>query len=492
MIECNKLTFGYTGEIGRVKTQSMVECRFPGDIVTLLAVNALIEPLSAEALNGEISYKGRALLTVVYEDAERNVCRTERGMEFMHSAADESCAPACTPVVRLSAENISSRREGSGLYIAVVVGADISLLAAKSYDYVAGGENLVVKSAEKEAIVPFFSSGFVEADDEFDTEYVGDILMHSERAKVTSAESEEGAISVSGEINLSVCALKGENELISYERLVPFQAEIPCEGAAAGMKCRADVYMKRAEINADTDEEKGKCRVRADFTLGVNGTAYERRAFTVAEDAYSLTNRTQLRRERFEEEYLADTVKFTERVSGTAFLEGKIDYSDALCCVLLPNAEAEIVTGESESAEGAVTAQLILKASDGAHRSGRISLPFSVPLKLNASGRKEADVMACGLSVRQRKEGEIEAEAALRFNVKIYRSLQTEYLADIEEKEAIEKKKSAFSVYMPEGGSSLWDVAKRLNQTPEEVASSNPDLKFPLKEGERIVVYRKK
>jgi hypothetical protein len=36
----------------------------------------------------------------------------------------------------------------------------------------------------------------------------------------------------------------------------------------------------------------------------------------------------------------------------------------------------------------------------------------------------------------------------------------------------------------------LWQVAKRLACDPDELQKSNPELTFPVKEGERIFVYR--
>ena len=36
------------------------------------------------------------------------------------------------------------------------------------------------------------------------------------------------------------------------------------------------------------------------------------------------------------------------------------------------------------------------------------------------------------------------------------------------------------------------ELAKRLNKSPEEVVESNPDLEFPIREGQRVIIYRKK
>lgn len=489
-IKQDKQTYNYVGEIAALSAQSMVECRFPGDMVTVIAVNATAVLRSCEVVDGEVNYRGRVLLTVVYEDMQKKVCRSERGMEFSHRADDERCTPVCTADIKLKAERVTSRREGSGVYISVIVGADIKLFSPESIDFVTGGE-LVVKEDEGIATGKLLCHGDIEADDEFDTEYVGDILMHGETVNVTYVSTDIGVMSVSGEINLSICALKGD-ELVSYERLVPFKGDIPCDDAFKNMKCDASVCVKNVNINASTDEEKGKCRVRIDFLLGVSGTAYTESKMKCVSDAYSCENEVELVKEELKEEYLDDVLRFSERVSGVAAYNGKVDFSDSLKCVLLPFSSAECVKSDSgEHAEGAITAVIAATASDGSNRGIEITLPFSIPVKINSSGRREVSVMVCGLFVRQRREGEIEAEATLKISVKIYKTRIFKYISEIIEGEKIDENPCAFSVYMPAKGEGLWETAKRLKKTPEDVEKSNPELKFPLKGNERIIIYRK-
>jgi hypothetical protein len=45
-------------------------------------------------------------------------------------------------------------------------------------------------------------------------------------------------------------------------------------------------------------------------------------------------------------------------------------------------------------------------------------------------------------------------------------------------------------VFIPTAGDLLWDVAKSLGVSEEEVLKTNPDLQFPLSGEERIVIYR--
>ena len=98
----------------------------------------------------------------------------------------------------------------------------------------------------------------------------------------------------------------------------------------------------------------------------------------------------------------------------------------------------------------------------------------------------------CGLNIRQRAEGECEAEAVLKIAAADCENASVKYLSDVTEGEPVKVNCSALSVYIPEAGDSLWDTAKKLLQTPESIQATNPELSFPLSGKERILVYRPK
>jgi hypothetical protein len=92
--------------------------------------------------------------------------------------------------------------------------------------------------------------------------------------------------------------------------------------------------------------------------------------------------------------------------------------------------------------------------------------------------------------VRRKKNGETEAEATLRLSLRAFEERSWGYVCEAEEGEAYGDADCGFSVFMTSAGEDLWQVSKRLACAPEALQKSNPELKFPLKEGERIYVYR--
>lgn len=490
MIKPHYETYRYTTQICTANSQSIVECRLAGsEIGSILAVHARAVPTEWTCRDGEIRYAGKLFVTIVYEDTERRVCRAERGAEFSHRAEHASITPACFATARWSAENVTTRREGSGLYISVIVGAHFSVFGEAQVNYLYDGEGLQVKREGQPIVRVTTVSENAQADDEFETDYALDVLMHSENAYLSSAEAEDGQIVLSGEIALNLCAIKEDGSLCSYERLVPFRVEIPCEDSMPQRSVSGNVYVKHASLSVATDEEKGKCRIEAEIGLCATAELYVCDEIPACVDAYSTEKELALKKEQKEGRRLVGMLRFTERVNGTASLSEPIDYSVALQAALMPRAEIACKNGE---AEGAVFADLVLADADKIHKSARLSLPFLFPVNAGEGVETEAEAIVCGLCVRQRKEGEAEAEATLKVVVKLYEKDCAEYVCEAIEGEAHETSDSAISIYLPHAGDGLWETAKRLRCKAEELEKSNPELKFPLCGNERIFVYRQK
>ena len=480
---------GYA-KTAELNSQTSAECRFGGEVETVLAAHASAALSGAEAGNGEVRYFGKVFFSIVYEDAEKRICRAEKGVEFTARAQDERCYPALTARVALTVENLAVRREGASVYVSALLGADLSLYGEVTCEYLAGGD-LVCRRERMRTWCAHLCGGALETQDEFETELIGDILLHAETVNVTQITCSAGALIAEGEVNLNILALRGENTPASFERLIPFRAEIPCDAAAVGCYGEARVSVGRVALRAETDEERGKCRIFADLSLSAEGCVYEEVAPDAVTDAFSPTHELALSFGALRTETAGEPLCLTERIAGKAALSAPVDFSDTFRAVTLQRAEANLVQTESgRRAEGVATATLIVLGADGAHRGVEISLPFSVPVQI--SGECSLSVMACGMSARQKQEGEIDAEATLRIAVQERKKSESRFVSGAEEGAELPASDSAVSVYVPCAGDGLWELSKRLRKAPEEVEANNPDLQFPVREGQRIVIYRKK
>lgn len=482
---------GYNRLVKQISSQSVVECRFPqsSDITEVIAVQPQLSLVMCEASSGRVNYAGKLILTVVYSDEEGKLCRMQKGAEFSHFADDDELAPSNTCACKLNCVKLTVKREGSSFVISAIIGADITVYARKERSIVAAAEGAYVKSdsAQLPSVICF--GGESEVDDEFDADSVVDILMPSAKAVVLSASCGTGEVDISGEIYLSLFAMRQQSPTC-MERIIPFKCTLPCEDASAGINAAACAEISDLNVTATVNEEKGKCAVN--FTCGLNfsGWLCDGRTEEVATDAFSDTHKLSA---TFNEEVYSrcvDVKVYGERVTGLAASKARLTYDCNFLAAALPTADCTF-NAQTNAVEGAVTTTLIY-AQNGEIKSTEVTLPVTVTLNgvCENGQRVNVDVAVCGVSVRLKAEGEAEAEANLKISATVTEECKVSYITALEEGEQLEINDCAVSVFLPAAGDGLWDVAKKLNKNPSDVAACNRELKFPLSGKERILVYR--
>ena len=78
----------------------------------------------------------------------------------------------------------------------VIVGADIDVYGTVRAEYLTGGEGIVAKRKGQPIVKTVCVSGEAETDDEFSTDYIGDILLHSENVHIARVDAEAGQVCV--------------------------------------------------------------------------------------------------------------------------------------------------------------------------------------------------------------------------------------------------------------------------------------------------------
>ena len=484
-------TYRYVGEICRLRGQSVVECRLPGsEISSILAVYAKAIPADTVCADGEARYSGRLLLSVVYEDGDKKVCRIERGAEFFHKVEGALLSPSCFAKTAFTSESVNWRREGSGVYISVVVGADVAVFGSKQMEYLSDGEGLICQKKPITVCKTVCVSGEIENEDEFESDYVGDVLMHSETAIVHRVEVNAGVLDLEGETALHICVLKGDDSICSYERLIPFHMQVPCDEAFGKVCVSARAIIKNSHLTAGTDEERGKSKMVFSYCLAADCFVTVFDELCVVDDAFAIDCEIDVKKQNDRGRYATKQIKYIERVNGIAAISPVLDGEYTLQATLLPRAEITVRKSDNGmEAEGVVLAEVLLCSAEGVHRSATLSLPFLLPVDTDGD-YAEAECIVCGLNVRRKKNGETEAEATLKVCVRTFEERAWEYIIRADEGECIPQTDSAFTVFLPRAGEGLWELAKRLRCAPDELKKSNPSLQFPIKEGEKIFVYR--
>ncbi|MCD7728586.1 MAG: DUF3794 domain-containing protein [Clostridia bacterium] len=471
-----------------IDSQSVVECRFQGEgINEIFVVCPQVHLSGCEVSSGRVNYSGRLVCTAVYADGRGNLSRCQKGAEFTHYADKDILAPAQTAICSLSCERASVRRDGSAFVVTVVICAHITVYGNAERCYIASAEGAVCRSEGVTLCSAVTFSGESEVEDNFEAAGVGDVLMHEAKVITSDCRCGAGEIQISGEIYLSMLAMRG-GDPVALDRIIPFSAEIVCDNAAYSRKADCMTRISEAAVEAQVDEERGKCNMRFTASLSFAGSFIEEREVQAVTDAFCTECGTQT--EYYTElTPVCEGIKvYTERVSGACAVGAKIDYGCSFKVATSPKAECTY-SADTGMLEGAVACVLIY-TRDGETHSTDVTLPFSVKLA-GLEGDARVEVAVIGISVRQRSEGECEAEATLKIAAADYVCRKCVCVAEITEEESVQSS-PAVTVLISEAGDTLWDIAKKLKRSPKDVTSACPDLNFPLGGGERVVIYRPK
>ena len=486
MSKCNYETYRYTRELCRVENQSIVECRFPGaEIVSVLAVQARVVESECVCVDGEVKYNGKLLLGVVYEDVNKRVCRAERGAEFFHKAANADVSPACFAKADFDAQSVTHRREGASTYVSVVIGAHIKIYTQATAEYLTGGEGLIVKKEGQPIVQVSAVAGEVEETDDFEADGVIDVLLHEEKAHLSACRMRTGEIEIEGEVCYDVCAMQEGGGVARYERILPLKMTLPCEEGREDDGVKVGLEVRRAQVSIALSEEDGRARIN--FVCGVYAdcTVYKKEMVTMGVDAFSATKKLSLSKQKVVGRYLTEQKTEVRRVAGAA-ATSFAEEGWTLLCAFLPSVELNC---QGKVIEGVLETSALLQSAEGGYKTALLSLPFA--LDIEAAKGDEIDCMLVGLNVRSFGK-EPQVEGTLKLSIASFAQTEGEYVTEVEELSEVTKKDCAITLFVPAKGDGLWEVAKKMGVPPEEVEKCNPDVKFPVGEDVRIVVYRQK
>ena len=336
-INAQNQTGTYTRKVADLSTQTVVEIKFGQDAGEVVAVYPQISLTSCEVSSGRLNYGGRIIATLVYADADGKLCRVQKGAEFTHFIDNDNLAPAQRGDCALKCERWQVKRDGSSLAVAIVVGAEVAVYDSAMRSYITSADGAICKtdSARLYSFVSF--SGESEIDDDFDC-VATDVLVPSAQALVLDCSVRAGVVDVSGEIYLSLLAVR-DNAPVCLDRIIPFKCELACDEALFSQRafCRAEI--KSVSVNCKVNEERGKCDVDVNATLGFSGHFYEEEEVTFVADAFSKDCELGLNYASEEIRLDTDMKVYSERVSGLCATKAKLDYTCAFLAATLPAVE---------------------------------------------------------------------------------------------------------------------------------------------------------
>ncbi len=481
----------FFGKVVLTKTFA-VECTVPeGETVkTPLCADCSIMPESEEIISGGVNVSGRAAFYLAYEAQDGKLRKTECGAEFSVKAESDVRIEKVAFISYYPGETTVSEIENGERKICSEVTLLIECLTVTDCRMLSGGDGLLVKK-EKLSVQSLVGTGETHenAEEEFRVNYrVADILMRTECAVVTEAQCGLNSVIADGNVFLRLLLLQNgeKNAIITEERKIPFRAEVEIDGVTPEMTATAVVCGVRSNLKAVVDEDKNYTDITANFDIIVKACAVKSEEKEFVSDAYSPLCEVEIVKKTVDSCVINGTFEVSEKVFlGSGFSPENNEELVSVCFGRIENASIEDGTFS-----GILSAYAITRGESGYYAvpvNSAFSFPVSAEIKDKTNFRL-VKVCAENFSFRQRAEVELEAIISLQFERYAQESFNV--IAGVNVGEEKQAETSAISVYVGRAGDTAWDVCKRLGENEDTLNSFNPSLAYPLKGGERIIVYR--
>ena len=132
-------------------------------------------------------------------------------------------------------------------------------------------------------------------------------------------------------------------------------------------------------------------------------------------------------------------------------------------------------------------------AERGSSNTVYAQVPFSLTLAANV---EEGDTVGAqagvkDVSVKIRRGNELGIRADIVISLSVIAEETQIVITELKLGEARAPRQAAISVHIASSGETVWDAAKALGITPEEVMRQNPDVSMPCTGGERLKAFRR-
>ena len=454
--------------------------------VLSLSVDAKCE--SAEAYDGYAEISGRANFRLIYLDKESVARGVDYNADFT-ARVDGEFVQGDNLSVSL---NVAEAEVNANLTLSAVVEITVSAIKREEIEALTGAEDCYV--TKKTLTLPSFVGTKNTTADFFDDYSVGgeieSVLGVNASVAVKDASAKEDGAEIKSIVSARVAYLK-DGEILQHDFEIPLEDELNFDGAREGDELIISAQIKNAKIILQGVTGDNIIRIEGEVYFKID--AVRREEYEVITDVFMLSNETMPTRQSINAQYPVGTTYQEESVSGIALLGDNRPPAEKV--VSMPYARCYTVKTQANEdgdiiAEGVVNTDIIYLDENG-YNSVRAEIPFALNLGRAEEGAEySARCFVVSADAKVRKEREFEINLTLCVCLAKYAETQGEYIASVELGEERAKNSSALSMYIAGDGEEMLDVCKALYAMPDEILAQNPDLSFPLSEGDQIVFFR--
>ena len=469
-------------------------------IAKILTISCDSEILAYEALAGEVRYNGRANFKVLFVDSDGATNSMDYNADFSDKVVDEAIMPSSECLIdanTLDTDTVSVTQAEIRISAAVEINCKVAV--SEHYNLIKeSSEDIYTQTDELEYDVISAKGGetFYVSEEFEPKDNIVNILLCEATNITVDVSAGLDCVVCNGIIDLNVIYTT-ENGIIKNENFATeYSHEINASGARIDDKVVYIIKINSFTVTLTDDLSSNHKIIKGDFKMQAECRTVALTKAVAIIDAFSVSKEIKITGESIDFKKFAGSKRFDEMIEGTANLGDDLPSVDKVICLTSSKVQVANIYNEGDklTIEGVLHTGIIYWNNEYETRNSvSVELPYSLTVKCDLpEGTLEFDGNACivKITARPKKSGEVELSANVKFCVNVYCKKVGYYIKDIEIGEFKVTHESAIAVYITRQGEKLWDVAKALHTTPQNILANNPDLKEPLPSGERILIYR--
>lgn len=482
-------------------TQVVVDFKLPmnDSVSKVLCTSAKAVVSNVEGVGRTLDYNGFVGFQVVYKNQDNTIEGANYTAEFKDKYESDMDFAGTTPIVRANVVDITTTLDNGEVKLSAIIELEVDAIKSNEMNVLVGINDMVVRQED-------FSYNTYSGKVYDKWEEIRDIEIKDSVKKVLGVnvgtyiekiEPNDKYLTVKGGYDVEVCYLTDEDVLRSENECFTFSQEIAGE-ALNDMSCVQsylynDINDNKITTNIDTDNAV----INITLPLVYNGYVFNLNTIDVVADAYSLTNYSTFTTNSIETLCCCDSVSWEEKINNSLQLDENAMFVDEVlgtCCDNI--VVANVTVGENLTVEGVAHTTLVyLNKENAVVNSVEIEIPFSTSMRLPENLENAHAIVSAGLinvSGRARRGRDLEVNATLMLFADLYKNKREGVITEVNLEDEMPENECAMSFYITKDGDTVWDIAKEMAITTEELLAQNRDLADPIMPGTRVVVYRQR
>ncbi|MDE6189244.1 MAG: DUF3794 domain-containing protein [Clostridia bacterium] len=476
--------------------QIVMQCNFDtssrGGVSKVCALSGDVQITKSQTMSKQIKTSGRVSIKLVYLDQDGKLNNFDYISDFSEDINDEAVIADMPCLVKASVVDMLSSVSGAEIKVQTVVELVPSVVEINTVEILEDVEDALALREEQEYQKYVCQiDECVEVCDEYSCGVkVDDVLFFDSKAIVSGINDSDGKLTVTGQAEVSLI-YTSEGVVSTKNMNIPFAQELACRDENLRACISASVKDSRLVIEgADSDNT-----FKVTLNIALNGFVMQASCATAVVDTYSPTNSLDISTDEVSFVASRGEMRFEEHIGGSVSVENSDEsIKSILSCIVTHNSLSNLVAMDGAVlAEGVLNTSVIYETEEGVTKCMQVELPYS--LQFDAEKVNEQTIL-CGSAIvsecsyKVKRDREVEITANLVISVCLFERVCNKIIKGVEVGEEIQANSNAISVYIPDKGESIWQVAKTLGASIESVKEQNPELGALMSGDERIVIYR--